>query len=198
TLLNKAEDRTYTVTQCKDNIKWLKKKWCLYREDQHATGYVPKSAPPPCLELMMEHWAPKPGMQSTSSCDGTTVREDVDTDNVSSNDDTAASSHNIRKQTNGECVEEGERLFNTFYFSKSKNTPTNYCFTGLRELADGVNVMVTPRLFQDVVASLSSQENALDLQTAAINELITQVGIRLRFQHTISIFLLVSTYSVII
>ncbi|KAE9032811.1 hypothetical protein PR002_g9008, partial [Phytophthora rubi] len=58
TLVNKAEDTEYTVKQCKDKIKWLKKKWGMYREERNATGNVPKAAPPPCLDLMLEHWAP--------------------------------------------------------------------------------------------------------------------------------------------
>lgn len=132
----------------------------LISEGQHATGNVPKSAPLPCLELMMEHWAPNSGMQSTSLCDGSTAHEDVDSDSVSFSDNTAASNHNKRKRTNGECVKEG-----------------------FRALADGVKVMgeimksksstaSDSALFRDVVASLSRQENALNLQTAAIKEWI--------------------------
>ncbi|KAG6592416.1 uncharacterized protein IUM83_19273 [Phytophthora cinnamomi] len=32
-LVNKAEEKAYTVLQCKDEIKWLKKKWSLYRAE---------------------------------------------------------------------------------------------------------------------------------------------------------------------
>ncbi|KAG6611010.1 retrotransposon protein, putative, Ty1-copia subclass [Phytophthora cinnamomi] len=46
TLVNKAEEKAYTVLQCKDKIKWLKKKWSLYRAYRSATGNVPKAAPP--------------------------------------------------------------------------------------------------------------------------------------------------------
>ncbi|KAJ8550417.1 hypothetical protein ON010_g10654 [Phytophthora cinnamomi] len=85
-LVNKAEEKAYTVLQCKD-----------------------EAAPPPCLDLMLEHWDPNPGMQNTSLCDVSTTHDaDDETGDASSNEDEApAAPRNKRKKTNGECVEEG-------------------------------------------------------------------------------------------
>ncbi|ETO73320.1 hypothetical protein F444_10758 [Phytophthora nicotianae P1976] len=153
TLVNKTEDTAYTVTQYKD-------KWALYRDDRNTTGNVSKAAAPPCLELMLEHWAPNPGMQNTSLLDATTDLDDAYTDSTSTSDDNSGSKRNKRKKTNGECVEEG-----------------------LRALAEGVKVLGAAMqtkadsrsdtaLSQGVIASLGRQEEALKQQTAAINELI--------------------------
>ncbi|ETP14480.1 hypothetical protein F441_10598 [Phytophthora nicotianae CJ01A1] len=153
TLVNKTEDTAYTVTQCKD-------KWALHRDDRNTTGNVSKAAAPPCLELMLEHWAPNPGMQNTSLLDATTDLDDAYTDSTSTSDDNSGSKRNKRKKTNGECVEEG-----------------------LRALAEGVKVLGAAMqtkadsrsdtaLSQGVIASLGRQEEALKQQTAAINELI--------------------------
>ncbi|KAG1703762.1 hypothetical protein DVH05_006777 [Phytophthora capsici] len=101
TLVNKAEDTTYTVTQCKDKVKWLKRKWSMYREDRNTTGNVPKDTASPCLELMLEHWAPNPGMQNTTLLDGTSELDDAAMDNASSNEDQGRSSRkkNARNPT---------------------------------------------------------------------------------------------------
>ncbi|KAF4031180.1 hypothetical protein GN244_ATG17055 [Phytophthora infestans] len=125
-------------------IKLLKKKWSLYRR----ASMLPEMSQ--SLRLY----------RNTSLCDGSTAHEDADSDSVSFRDDTAASNRNKRKRANCECVKEE-----------------------LRALADGVKVMdeimksksstaSDPALFRDVVAPLSRQENALNLQTAAINEWI--------------------------
>ncbi|KAG1706438.1 hypothetical protein DVH05_001586 [Phytophthora capsici] len=128
----------------------------MYREDRNTTGNVPKDTAPPCLELMLEHWAPNPGMLNTTLLDGTSELDDAAMDNASSNEDQGRSSRKTRKKSNGECVE---------------------------EVADGVKVVGeamktrasagdTSALSQAVITSLERQEKALQQQTAAINELV--------------------------
>ncbi|KAE8987952.1 hypothetical protein PR001_g22176 [Phytophthora rubi] len=171
TLVNKAEDTEYTVKQCKDKIKWLKNKWGMYREERNATDNVPKAAPPPCLDLMLEHWAPNPGMQSMSLCDGTTEHDDSDVDGGTLNDDDtviSGSAHNKRKKTNGECVEEGLRALADGVRAVGEAMKENATATAAAAPATPSD----PILAQHVIASLARQEDALKQQTAAIHELI--------------------------
>lgn len=132
TLVSISANKTYEVKQCKDKViqftmlnmydsfnlyaniflkmKWLRRKWAHYRQDRVATGNIPKQADPPCLELMLEHWAPNEGMQNTTLCDNGSLHEhdfsegdettEPDTDNNSTRG-------NKRKKTNGEYVEAG-------------------------------------------------------------------------------------------
>ncbi|KAE8878417.1 hypothetical protein PF005_g28178 [Phytophthora fragariae] len=171
TLVNKAEDTEYTVKQCKDKIKWLKKKWGMYREERNATGNVPMAAPPPCLDLMVEHWAPNPGMQNMSLCDGTTEHDDSDVDGGTLNDDDTAisgSTRNKRKKTNGECVEEGLRALADGVRAVGEAMKEKAAATAAAAPATPSD----PILAQHVIASLARQEDALKQQTAAIHELI--------------------------
>ncbi|KAF4133904.1 hypothetical protein GN958_ATG17241, partial [Phytophthora infestans] len=83
TLVNKDEDTAYTVTQYKD-------KWSMYRKDRSNTANVPKTAAPPCLELMLEHW----GEILACRVHGTSDLDDDDKDNASTSRDTGRSSPN--------------------------------------------------------------------------------------------------------
>ncbi|KAE9335534.1 hypothetical protein PF008_g13448 [Phytophthora fragariae] len=58
---------------------------------------------PPCLDLMLEQWAPNPGMQNTSLCDASTDHDDdADTDDMMASDDEATGlTRNKHKKTNG-------------------------------------------------------------------------------------------------
>ncbi|KAE9117360.1 hypothetical protein PF010_g8635 [Phytophthora fragariae] len=153
TLVNKAEDTEYTVNQCKD-------KWGTYREERNATDNVPKAAPPPCLDLMLEHWAPNPGMQNMSLCDGTTGHDN--------NTAISGSTRNQRKKTNGECVEQGLRALADGVRAVGEAMKEKAAVTAAAAPATPSDHI----LAQHVIASLARQEDALKQQTSAIHELI--------------------------
>ncbi|ETK84821.1 hypothetical protein, variant 1 [Phytophthora nicotianae] len=103
-ILSKSQSRTYTVSQCKEKIKWLRRKWALYREGRSETGNVPRAQDPPCLELMMEHWAPHEGMQNTTLCDAGTTHSD-EGDSSRAEGETSSTRTSKRKKTTGESIE---------------------------------------------------------------------------------------------
>ncbi|KAG6963559.1 hypothetical protein JG687_00006477 [Phytophthora cactorum] len=95
---SKQEVWTKSSTETLFTIKWLKKKRSTYRDDRNTTGNVPKAAAPPCLDLMLEHWSPNPGMQNTSLRDGTTDLGDADTDSASTSGDGGCFGRSKRKK----------------------------------------------------------------------------------------------------
>ncbi|KAI9983089.1 hypothetical protein PInf_007016 [Phytophthora infestans] len=83
---------------------WLWKKWAHYRQDRSATGIVPNVSDSPCLDLMMEHWAPHEGLQNTTLCDNITPEYGEEDEQVEEDTDDQGCRSSKRRKTNDEYV----------------------------------------------------------------------------------------------
>ncbi|KAE9003838.1 hypothetical protein PR003_g16528 [Phytophthora rubi] len=68
--LSRRHDRPISTEQCKNKLKWLRRKWAEYNSDMTAIGN--QSSPliePPRIELMQEYWSGSMGMNGNTLAD---------------------------------------------------------------------------------------------------------------------------------
>ncbi|KAF4147015.1 hypothetical protein GN958_ATG03795, partial [Phytophthora infestans] len=121
-------------------------------------GNVPAVSDPPCLDLMMEHWAPHEGLKNSTLCDNITLEYGEDDEQVEEDTEDQGCRSSKRKNPTanilGPCaLAEGAKTFGEAM--KSTSSASN----------DGLHS-------RDIVAALHRQEAALHLQTSAINALL--------------------------
>ncbi|ETP15361.1 hypothetical protein F441_09855 [Phytophthora nicotianae CJ01A1] len=131
-------------------IKWLKKSDLFI--------VMIATLPPPCLDLMIEHWAPNLACRTRRFVTALPITTKTATRRWM----TIVQTRHVpsAKKTNGECFEGGLRAL----------------AGGIKSVGDAMKEKATAGAdilpSREVVASLTHQEEALKQQTAAINELI--------------------------
>lgn len=106
--LNMAAGTTFSVQQCKDKLKWLRKKWVQYKKEDSATGNVDRAQDPPCLDLMVQYWHVG-GLTNTTLLDDDSIFV-VHSDEEKS-EDFSPNKKKKTSKTNGEAIESGELYY---------------------------------------------------------------------------------------
>ncbi|KAE8992922.1 hypothetical protein PR003_g21760 [Phytophthora rubi] len=89
--LSRRHDRPISTEQCKNKLKWLRRKWAEYNSDMTATGN--QSSPliePPGIELMQEYWSGSMGMSGDTLADNEGAGSSLNSDDDEASDEEAA------------------------------------------------------------------------------------------------------------
>ncbi|KAG2996663.1 hypothetical protein PC121_g20698 [Phytophthora cactorum] len=123
--MSRLHDKAISTEQCKNKVKWLKRKWAEYNSDMRATGNLELPVvEPPGLALMLEYWASSSGMNGQTLADN---EEDTNTAEMEGN-------------TSG-GTKEAETVPTITAQSKTRKTMADSFDVGMKSMADSFQAM---------------------------------------------------------
>ncbi|KAF4144889.1 hypothetical protein GN958_ATG05907 [Phytophthora infestans] len=150
--------------QCKNKLKWLKKKWAEYKADVRSTGNKEiEVAEPPGLDLMEAFWAGSSGTNGQTLADS-----EIDGAQLLS-DDECRSDEETRRQSPHK-----QR-------SKKRKTMGDSFEIGMQSIADGFQAMAAamrPASATGESAVAERLDNRLNLLLQRQNELMEQIRVQ--------------------